>query len=115
MSSYELQIRAKTNNSGIRTAVKAQLPSEGDPRFATAQLDLYSFRDGVDDADGIKVIEARYLYTLESDATALLNSLKGLAGVINSCEDGSYITPFKNNHLENPSIISERLAGAVKQ
>ena len=110
---YEIQGRIKTDNNGIRTAVNAILPAESDPKFHGGLGADYVYHDIIDD-DGVKVIIFRYIYTLEADRESLLSNLKGLSGVINGCEVGSYVRPIGCNHDTNPTTPCSIQAGGVE-
>lgn len=110
---YEIQGHIKTDNNGIRTAVSAILPAVDDPKFHDGLGADYRYIDTVDEESGIKVIIFRYVYTLEVDRENLLSSLKGLAGVINGCEAGSFIKPIGCNHDTNPPTRCEVQVGGV--
>jgi hypothetical protein len=98
---YEIQGVIITDNTGIRNAVTTILPSESDPKFRGGLGAAYEFFDGINE-DGFKQIAFRYVYELKTDREALLNNLKGLSGIINACEDGSFVTPVGNKHDTNP-------------
>lgn len=111
---YEIQGRIKTDNTGLRTAVLNLLPSSDDPQFHGGLGADYTFDDGVDE-DGTKVISFRYIYTLETERESLLSSLKGLSGMINACEEGSFIKPIGCNHDTNPPTSCEVQVGGVNK
>lgn len=96
---YSLDCYIKTNNQGIRNAVKQLIPSIEDDRVWSGQ---YSYNETVDPFDGISIFSCSIRFNLEADRNGIINSIKGLAGVINSCEVGSFVREHKCYHDETP-------------
>lgn len=101
---YSIDIYIRTNNQGIRNAVKAILPHENDPRVNPYQ---YTLDEEFEDIDGVMVLNAMIRFDLETDRDEVLNSAKGLNGVINACEKGSHVRPHKCNGDDAPCVIQE--------
>ena len=96
---YSLDCHIKTNNNGIRNAVKQLIPSKDDSRVWGGQ---YDNTENPDPEDGIMVFSCMVRFNMESDRAALTASVKGLAGVINACESGSFVREHKCYHDETP-------------
>ena len=94
---YSLQCCIKTDNNGIRNAVKQIIPDENDSRIWDSQ---YSCVDTMDE-DG-KVFICNISFHVKSERDGIINSIKGLEGVINACEIGSYVREYKCFHDEIP-------------
>jgi hypothetical protein len=101
---WSIGIQITTDNEGIRTAVKNLIPAEDDPKVNT-----YDYRYDPDDAaeDGTKQIRCEIRFDVKADRDDVLNSLKGLAGVINACETPSYVRPHLCNGDDAPCTIEE--------
>lgn len=94
---YSLDCHIKTDNEGLRNAVKQVIPSKDDPRvFGEA----YDFSETKDPVDGITIFSCSVRFHLEADRNGITNSVKGLAGIIQACEDGSFIREHKCFHDE---------------
>ena len=96
---YSLDCCIKTNNNGIRNAVKNLIPDIDDPRVWDGQ---YSYTDTLD-VDSVMVFSCEVRFTTESDRNSISAEVKGLAGVINACEDGSFVREHKCYHDETPT------------
>jgi len=100
---YSIDVYIRTDNQGIRNAVKAILPGESDPR-----VNVYDYRwsEGKDEF-GVEVLNIMIRFDLKDDRDSILNSLRGLEGVINACDEGSYIRPHLCGGNNEPCIIEE--------
>ena len=94
---YSLNCYIKTNNAGIRNAVKQLIPSIDDGRVWDGEYTNDEFQDP---NDGIAVFTCDVRFRLEADRDGITNSVKGLAGVIQACEDGSFVMEYKTWHDE---------------
>lgn len=92
---YSFQCYIKTDNDGIRNAVQQLIPDRDDSRIWDVQ---YSCVDTVDE-DG-KVFICNINFHMESDRNGITTSVKGLTGVINACNRGSYVKEYKCFHDE---------------
>lgn len=97
---YSLDCYIKTDNQGIRNAVKQLIPSIEDGRVWDGQ---YNCEEDVDTFDGIAFLSCSVRFNLEVDRNGITNSVRGLAGVIHSCEVGSYVREHKCYHDETPA------------
>lgn len=86
---YSIDVYIRTNNQGLRTAVKNILPRKEDPKVNPYE---YRWNEGKDEW-GIETLNIMIRFDSKDDRDDLLNSLKGLNGVINACESGSYVRP----------------------
>jgi hypothetical protein len=96
---YSLDCYIKTDNDGIRNAVQQLIPSIDDNRVWSGE---YTCVDAVDEIDGIKTFLCRVGFNLESDRAGIVTSIKGLTGIINNCEVGSYVREHKCFNDETP-------------
>jgi hypothetical protein len=101
---YSLDCYIKTNNEGIRNAIKQILPSIDDARVWAAQ---YEFNEAEDPFDAIMIFSCSIRFHLKSDRDGFTNSVKGLAGIIQTCENGSFVREHKCYHDEIPSLACE--------
>jgi hypothetical protein len=100
---YSIDCYIRTNNQGIRTAVTAILPDKNDPR-----VNIYDYRLKEDvDEEGVGFLHAMIRFDLKSDRDSILNSIKGLNGVINACEDGSFVRPHICGGDDEPCVIED--------
>ena len=93
---YSIQTYIKTDNDGIRNAVQQLIPSKDDPRIWDV---AYTCIDTINE-DG-KVLVINTAFYVKSERDGVVASMKGLAGVINACELGSYIKEYKTWHDES--------------
>jgi hypothetical protein len=96
---YSLDCYIKTDNNGIRNAVMQLIPSIDDLRVWDGE---YSFGNCSDPDDGINIFSCMIRFNTESDRASVVSSVKGLAGVINACEEGSFVREHKCYHDETP-------------
>lgn len=92
---YSIQAHIKTDNNGVRNSVKELCVDPDDSRICDVE---YECIDTVDE-DG-KVLILNMTFHLESDRDGVTSAMKGLAGVINACELGSFIKEYKSWHDE---------------
>jgi len=92
---YSIQAYIKTSNNGIRNAVQQLIPSKDDPSIWDSQ---YECIDTVDEDGKVLVINASF--HVKSERDGVVASMKGLAGVINACEVGSFVMEYKTWHDE---------------
>lgn len=95
---YSLDCHIKTDNSGIRNAVKQLIPDIDDSRVWNGE---YSFNEGAG-IDGIQVFNCAVRFNVKADRDAVANSVKGLAGILNACEVGSFVREHRCYHDEVP-------------
>jgi len=95
---YSLDCYIKTNNQGIRNAVKQLIPSIGDNRIWNGEYIYEEFEDA-----GTMVFSCMVRFNLKANRDGIASSVKGLASVINSCEDGSFVRKLKCYHDETPA------------
>ena len=100
---YSLDCHIRTNNNGIRNAVKQLIPDIDDSRVWDGAYDF----DDNEDAEGIMVFNCMMRFHTEADRNSVTTSVKGLAGVINACEDGSFVREHKCYHDETPPRACE--------
>lgn len=97
---YSLDCYIKTNNAGIRNAVKQVIPAIDDSRVWDKEYDFHEFEDS---DDGIMVFNCMVRFNIESERNDITASVKGLAGIINACEEGSFVREHECYHDESPS------------
>lgn len=97
---YSLLCVIKTDNNGRRNAVQQVLPDIDDSRIWNVE---YENVDTVDHDDGIKVLIINISFHVESDRNGVFNSVKGIEGIIQGCEFGSYMKEIKCYHDETPA------------
>jgi hypothetical protein len=95
---YSFDCYIRTNNDGIRNAVKQLIPDVNDSRVWGGE---YVFAEGTDD-EGTKVFNCQVRFNIESDRNSITASVKGLTGVINACEYGSFVREHRCFHDEIP-------------
>lgn len=94
---YSLDCYIKTNNQGIRNAIKQLIPSIEDGRIWDGEYIYKDFEDA-----GIMVFSCMVRFNVKIDRDEITNSVKGLSGVINSCEISSFVRELKCYHDETP-------------
>lgn len=102
---YSLDCFIKTDNDGIRNAVKQLIPDVNDARVWNGE---YVYSEFEDIKDGIMVFNCIVRFHVKPDRDSITNSVKGLAGVINACEAGSSIREHKCYHDETPQKPCEQ-------
>lgn len=100
---YSIDVYIRTNNPGVRNAVKALLPTEDDPKVNPYD---YRWNEGADE-EGIETLNSMIRFNLKDDRDDLLNSIKGLNGVINACEPGSFVRPHLCHGDDAPCTIED--------
>ena len=95
---YSLDCYIRTNNNGIRNAVKQLIPDKNDSRVWDGEYQCDEIED-----EGVTAFVCKVRFNLESDRASVVASVKGLAGVINACEDGSFVREHKCYHDETPT------------
>lgn len=98
-----IQAYIKTANDGRRNAVMQVLPNADDSRIWNVG---YVLIDTVDE-DG-KVLVINISFNVESDRNGVYNSMKGLEGIIQGCEFGSFIRIYKTWHDEAVNGVPPR-------
>jgi hypothetical protein len=93
---YALSCQIITSNDNIRKAVAQLIPDISDPRIS----DL-GYQKGDIVFGNVNIFKSDIKLQLESDRDDITASVKGLAGVINSCETGSFIVEYKTWHDED--------------
>ena len=92
---YSVQCYIKTDNSGIRNAVQQLIPSKDDPRIWEVE---YKSLDTIE--EGVSVFYCNVNFHTKQDRDGVVNSIKGLSGVIHACDEHSYVTTYKCFHDE---------------
>lgn len=92
---YSLDCYIKTNNQGIRNAVKQLIPSIEDNRIWDGEYDYKEYEE-----EEVSVFSCMVRFNVKADRNAIINSVRGLAGVIHSCEVGSFVREHKCYHDE---------------
>jgi len=98
---YSLDCHIKTDNAGLRNAVKQVIPSIEDSRVWDGSYTFDEFEDPFD-LEGTMVFSCSVRFHLEADRNGITNSVKGLDGIIQACEDGSFVREHKCYHDETP-------------
>lgn len=93
---YSLGIHIVINNSGKLTAIKNLLPLRGDGRIWPDEYELF---EGEDD-DGNDYLLAEIRFNNIEERTGILNSIKGIEGMLHQCLPGSFIRQHKCYHDE---------------
>ena len=86
--SLDVKIIVAPNRANIINAVKAILPSIDDVAIWDG---AYLWGEGIDEETGNIVFNAMIRFHNDSDRLGKLNALKGVQGILHSCEPGSYI------------------------
>lgn len=86
---YSIDCLITTDNDGIRNAVNQLLPTVNDPK-----VNIYDYqnKEGVN-SDGVAFLMCKIRFNVKSDRDGILNSIKGLTGVVNACDMPSYVRP----------------------
>lgn len=96
---YSFECEIKTNNDGIRNAVKQLIPSKDDPRVWDEE---YECSEAPDIEDGVMAFICMVRFYTKADRNGVLASLNGLEPiVINACESGSFYKGHKCYHDED--------------
>lgn len=95
---YSLDCYIKTNNQGIRNAVKQLVPSIEDSRVWNGQYDYKETEE-----EGVAVFSCMVRFNTKADRDGVTNSVRGLAGVIHNLESGSFVREHKCYHDETPT------------
>ncbi len=93
---YSFRCCIKTNNEGIRNAFVEVVPivsdKECDSRLFGGD---YLFSPDLKDEDGVKVIKCVFRFNSKSERDAFSIGVKGLSGIIQACDSGSFIMEYK--------------------
>jgi hypothetical protein len=92
---YSLDCHIRTNNDGIRNAVKQLIPDASDSRVWDGEYQHSETED-----EGVMAFSCAVRFNVEADRAAVVASVKGLAGIINACEVGSFVREHKCYHDE---------------
>ena len=92
---YSIQCYIKTSNQGIRNAVKQLIPSADDSRIWDVE---YRPLDTIE--EGVPVFYCNVNFHTKEGRDGVANAIKGLAGVINACDEHSHVTTYKCFHDE---------------
>lgn len=95
MSFYSIRVHINSDNQGILTAVKNVIPSEDDSIVAPNGLNI---QEG--DFFGVDYFMADIQFNEEIDRDELLQTIKGLNGIINACLSGSKVVGYIKKHDE---------------
>ena len=96
---YSLGLYIVTNNTGKLIAVRNLLPLKEDGRIWP---DEYKLVEGKTDEDNDYLLAEIRFNTIEERA-GILNSVKGIEGVLHQCLAGSFIRQHKCYHDEEDS------------
>lgn len=103
---YSLDLHIINNKYGILNAIKNLLPNNTDSRVWPNQ---YTLNESVTD-NGDKYISVSIRFYDINERSGVLNSVKGVQGVLRQCLSGSYIRTHLCSHKwneENPSDQKE--------
>ena len=94
---YSIQCYIKVDNNGVVNAVKQLIPAADDPRIWDVEYRSFDTTEGAFD-----IYWCNINFHIKDERDEVANAIKGLVGVINSCEEHSHITTYKCFHDENP-------------
>lgn len=92
---YSLRIHINSNNQGLLNAVKNVIPDVDNPIVVDGG---YNIQEG--SIDDINYFMADIQFKEMIDRDIILQSIKGLNGVIHSCLSGSKVLGYIKNHEE---------------
>lgn len=107
MSFCSIKIHINSNNQGILNAVKNIIPAIDDP---IVNPKYYNIQEGILSPFDFQFFMADIQFNDEIDRDAILQSIKGLDGVIHSCLPGSEIIGYINKHDEGFSCEQETIS-----
>ena len=92
---YSIKVHINSDNQGILTAVKNVIPTTDDPIVAPNGLNI---QEG--DFFGVGYFMADIQFNKALDRDEVLQTIKGLEGVINGCLSGSKVVGYIKKHGE---------------
>ena len=103
-----IKVHINSNNQGILNAVKNVIPAENDPIVALNGLNI---QEG--DLLGVNYFMADIQFNEKLDRDAVLQTIKGLNGIINACLSGSKVIGYTHKHAEGLSCEQETILEKV--
>ena len=100
MSYYSISININSNNQGILTAVKNVIPLGDDPIVVEGGCNFHS---------GDNFFTADIQFKEKVDRDDVLQTIKGLNGVIHACLSGSEVIGYIQNHAEGLPCEAETI------
>ena len=105
-----IKIHINSDNSGLINAVKNIIPAADDP---TVDPSEYNTQEGILSPFDYNFFMAGIQFKQEADRDAILQSIKGLTGVINACLPGSKVIGYTHKHGEGLSCEQETILERV--
>ena len=97
MSFYSLRVHINSDNQGILIAVKNVIPAIDN---SIVEPEGYNIQEGVLNPSDFHFFMADIQFKARVDRDLVLQTIKGLTGIINACLPGSKIIGYINNHAE---------------
>ena len=120
---YLLQVNATTSNQGLINAIVRQLPDIDDVDIYN---DGYYVTYGSEEDNkayneslglpyiGLHSVKGYIKFYSDNDRLGIVTSLRGLQGIINSCESGSYIIGYEGEEMEGITVWENKTVYEVK-
>lgn len=111
---YAFDFDITTDAPGRVNAIKVLIPGVSDNRVYThVTRKLYQYHEWVDEV-GFTHIVGCIRFGVKADRDGVLNSIRGLEGVIRSCKPGSFIGGHRCfNHLDSPPQLCDQFEREV--
>ena len=97
MSFYSIKVHINSDNQGILNAVKNVIPAIDDP---IVNPEHYNIQEGILSPFDFNFFMADIQFNEKIDRDAVLQSIKGLSGIINACLSGSQVIGYIHKHDE---------------
>ena len=106
MSFYSIKIHINSDNQGILNAVKNVIPSIDDP---IVEPEGHNIQEGILSPFDFQFFMANIQFKEKVDRDAVLQTIKGLNGIINACLPGSKVIGYIQKHGEGLSCEQETI------
>lgn len=103
---YSIKVHINSNNQGLINAVKNVIPASDDPMV---NPEGYNIQEGVLSPFDYNFFTANIQFNTKANRDEVLQTIKGLTGIINGCLSGSKVIGYINNHSEGGSCGQETI------
>lgn len=101
-----IKIHINSNNPGLINAVKNVIPAKDDP---IVNPESYNTREGILSPFDYNFFMADIQFVNEVERDTVLNSIRGLNGIINACLPGSQVVGYIQKHDEGLTCEQETI------
>jgi len=95
---YSIKVHINSNDQGVLNAIKNVIPAADDPIVDPQE---YNIQEGILSPFDYNFFLAHIQFKEEIDRDTILDSIKGLNGIIHACLPGSQVIGYIHKHAEN--------------